>query len=101
MASQSADIVSPALQDALERFSEFLVSDDAERSALVEKADDAMLRELVVAVTPLYEEINSTLDALVKREHPLPDDAALLEDQLNSLGQVGMEAQFELEARGQ
>jgi hypothetical protein len=49
----------------------------------------------------LYDEMNSTLDALVAAPHPLPDAAATLEEQLNALGQVGMEAQFELEARGQ
>jgi hypothetical protein len=55
---------------------------------------------LANAIDPLFDEINSVLDQLVATPHPLPDDQAALEDELNSLAQAGMGARMELDDRG-
>jgi hypothetical protein len=93
--------ISPALALALQRFDRFLVADDMDRAEVMDQADDATLQDLVATMEPLYAEVNAVLDVLVAHPHPLPADQALPEEQLNSLGQAGMEAQFDLEARGQ
>ncbi len=100
MANRAPVEISPALAQALQRFDRFLVADDAARSDAIEQADGATLRDLVETMVPLYDEVNGVLDVLVEHPHPLPEDQELLEEQLNSLGQAGMEAQLELEARG-
>ena len=101
MADRAPVEISPALAQALQRFDRFLIADDVERSDVMSQADDATLRDLVATMEPLYDEVNAVLDVLVAHPHTLPEDQQLLEEQLNSLGQAGMEAQFELEARGQ
>jgi hypothetical protein len=92
--------ISPALAGVLDRFERFLVSDDVERSDAIAGSDDQSLRDLVDAVTPLFDEINAVLDVLVAHPHPLPADQEALETHLNDLGQAGVEAQLELESRG-
>ncbi|MDP8905214.1 MAG: hypothetical protein M3N29_07855 [Chloroflexota bacterium] len=101
MADRAPVEMSPALAEALHGFARFLVADDVERSGVISHADDATLRDLVATMEPLYDEVNAALDVLVEHPHPLPGDQELLEEQLNALGQAGMEAQFELEARVQ
>ncbi len=91
---------SPRLRAVLDGFPEFLDSDDEARSDAVSGADTGRLRDLVVAVEPLFDEINALLDRLNAAEHPVSSELETLEDALNSLGQVGMEAQFELDDRG-
>jgi hypothetical protein len=87
---------SRALHEAIDRFKPFLVTDDAARPAAMSGAHTETIRDLVLTITPLFEEINALLDALVSSPHPLPEKQALLEEQLNSLGQAAMEARFEL-----
>jgi hypothetical protein len=101
MADRAPVEISPGLAHALRRFDQFLIADDLDRSEVMDQADDATLQELVATMEPLYAEVNAVLDVLVAHPHPLPADQELLEEQLNSLGQAGMEAQFELRDRGQ
>lgn len=96
----NADIQpSSDLHAALEKYREFLIADDVERSNVIGAADCETLGELVADVEPLFDEINDVLDRLVAARHPLPADLEDLEVDLNSLGQVGSEARYEIESR--
>lgn len=92
--------VSPALRAALDRFDHYLISDDSDRGEAVSRSDTEMLRELVDAVTPLYDEVNSILDVLVAQPHPMPEDQEALEYRLNDLAQSAEDARIELDSRG-
>jgi hypothetical protein len=52
----------PALSDALQRFEQFLLSDDGECTETVMAADRETLRPLAETVNPLFDEINAVLD---------------------------------------
>jgi hypothetical protein len=99
VANSNAVMVSPPLAAALDNFRRFVIADDAERSEAIEGSDREALTALADAVDPLFEEINSVLDRLVEKAHPLPDDEDILEYELNSLAQAAMEARQELAAR--
>lgn len=90
--------LSSELAAALDRYRAFLVADDAKRANVIEASDLDALRVLVATVEPLYPEINAVLDGLMSADHPLPEDLELLEVDLNSLAQAGMEAQQALNA---
>jgi hypothetical protein len=90
---------SQQLRSVLDAFPEFLDSDDVARADAVSSADTERLQDLVAAVEPLFDEINQLLDRIVALEHPVVAELEELEEVLNSLGQVGIEAEMELEDR--
>jgi activator of Hsp90 ATPase-like protein len=87
------------LTAALDSLRPFLLSDDVERGAAIDRSDRATLDEIVRTIHPLFGEINEVLDRMAQKPHPLPADQEQLESDLNSLGQLGVEAQQELERR--
>ncbi len=89
--------LSPALAAALERFSEFLRSDDDDRARAIEDSEPAVLPTLAAAVQPLFDEINAVLDKYVRRVLPLPPAQGQLESDLNSLAQAATEARAYLD----
>jgi hypothetical protein len=95
----AAIALSAELTDALATFRSFLVSDDVDRGEVIEASTAGTLTALVAAVTPLYPEIDATLDKLVALPHPLPEDDEQLEEDLNSLAQAALEAEQELDGR--
>jgi hypothetical protein len=66
------------------------VSDDVDRSQLVESAGDDQLRALIDAVAPLYPAINAYLDETGDAEHAVP---------YGDLAQAALEAEFEIRRR--
>jgi hypothetical protein len=64
------------LRDLIPYLQKYAISDDCERSQLIDTLSDKEKNELISAVTPLFEQISGYLDSFADR--PLTEEAALI-----------------------